>query len=302
MASPCEPCRVAKNKRVDTVSNDCHSQSEQRLPQPECLREADLKNAVIRASRRHAHTLIGRASLRDERLSNRARGVLVRLLSNADGYLMDSTALAKKGKEGRGAIRSALSELRDLGYISTQKYVDKRGRWRTSTLLFEEPHAEVGKSDFDSAGIGVPIVRMAGSKRRNSNKQIKSSSSSSTGWQTPAAARDEKKIKASDLRVPEVMHGCRVWAGTGDRERIAALVTRYGAAAVDAAVGRRLPLPSQIEEMFAAQARREESVRARSAANGRVALNKSTPAERRMAAAADLAALMEAAVEERNHA
>ena len=49
---------------------------------------------------------------------NRARGVLVRLLSNADGFQITAADLAR---ERRGAILTALRQLRDAGYLWTTK-------------------------------------------------------------------------------------------------------------------------------------------------------------------------------------
>ena len=50
-------------------------------------------------------------------LSFRARGVLLHLLELPAGTRLDSVRIAAAGSEGRDAIRNALVELQDLGYV-----------------------------------------------------------------------------------------------------------------------------------------------------------------------------------------
>jgi hypothetical protein len=50
-------------------------------------------------------------------LSFRARGVLLYLLATEPGTRLDSSKIAAAGTEGRDAIRNALIELQDLGYV-----------------------------------------------------------------------------------------------------------------------------------------------------------------------------------------
>ena len=82
---------------------------------------------------------IPRTTLRDKRLSYRARGVLARLLSNVDGYSMTAADLAREGKEGRDAILTALRELRRLGYILMFKVRDEHGCYYTKNYVYETP-------------------------------------------------------------------------------------------------------------------------------------------------------------------
>lgn len=77
---------------------------------------------------------------RDGRLSFRARGIAMRLLSNAPGFRMSATDLARESpQEGRYAVLSAMRELRELGYAKLERTQDARGRWRSITRIFGEP-------------------------------------------------------------------------------------------------------------------------------------------------------------------
>lgn len=97
---------------------------------------------------------------RDKRLSFRARGIAIRLLSNAPGYRMSAIDLARESAtEGRFAILTAMRELRALGYAHVIKHQDARGRWSTVTRIYGEPRP--GADDRTS----VPEVQQPNSGR-----------------------------------------------------------------------------------------------------------------------------------------
>jgi|GEM_PF-4960807 len=84
-------------------------------------------------------TSVPNAALEDERLSYRARGVLGYLLSRPDGWATDSERMAQKGKEGRDAIRTALRELENAGYVHKRMLQGTRGTWTTERYVYDRP-------------------------------------------------------------------------------------------------------------------------------------------------------------------
>lgn len=98
---------------------------------------------VIHRSR-HAqqYVVIANVTARDARLSFRARGLLVMLLSMPGDWAISAASLAEDNPEGRDAIRTALRELRDAGYAKYVKERDERMRWRTRIEIFDTPQAE----------------------------------------------------------------------------------------------------------------------------------------------------------------
>lgn len=97
----------------------------------------------IRPERNFA--IISNYVLRDSALSYRARGVLCCILSFAEGFQISSDRLAEMGKEGRDAIRSALSELEAAGYLKRTKEQDEKGLWSSSAVINDVPDLSIRK-------------------------------------------------------------------------------------------------------------------------------------------------------------
>jgi hypothetical protein len=103
---------------------------------------------IIRAARPHADYLVlSNAVARDQRLSYRARGVLIEILSRPDNWTTSATRLARTGPdgkatgEGRGAMLSVLRELRDAGYVRHETVRSSNGQLATVTYVFDAPES-----------------------------------------------------------------------------------------------------------------------------------------------------------------
>lgn len=96
---------------------------------------------VLRIHRTTGFTVVPDTTIRDRALSFRARGVLAYLLSMADGWEHGgATGLAEQTPlEGRDALRTALSELEDAGYLKRVATQDDRGRWSTAWHVGDQP-------------------------------------------------------------------------------------------------------------------------------------------------------------------
>lgn len=117
--------------------------------------------SIIRAPRPDGNfTVLRNEVLRDDRLSYRARGVLACILSRPDNWRTDADSLARQGKEGRDAVRTALRELEAMGYLRRFKEQDKQtGQWTSSCLIYDQP--ENGKPVVGNPSVGnsVAIVK-----------------------------------------------------------------------------------------------------------------------------------------------
>jgi predicted ArsR family transcriptional regulator len=103
---------------------------------------------AIRVEHRTQYTVIDSRTINDEALSLRSKGLLVWLLDKPDGWRVNSVEISKQCKEGRDAVRTALAELEEAGYLTREKYRGADGRWVTGSVIRERPLAE---SDTDFA-------------------------------------------------------------------------------------------------------------------------------------------------------
>ena len=107
---------------------------------------------IVRGRRPDRYLIVANKTLRDTRLSFRARGVLAFILSWPDGHRMTSGDIAEWGSEGRDAIQAAFRELRTAGYMVTIRSQGSSGRWTTTVTVHDTPIESVDKS-VDNVGI-----------------------------------------------------------------------------------------------------------------------------------------------------
>jgi hypothetical protein len=111
---------------------------------------------IIRTPRvQRDFTIISNSVCLDDRLTMRALGVLVRLLSRPDNWRTNSAGLAEEFNCGRDAVRGALQELQDAGYLRMEKARDESGRWASAWLVFDEPQ---GGHHVGKPGAGSPVA------------------------------------------------------------------------------------------------------------------------------------------------
>lgn len=99
---------------------------------------------TIRVLHNRNYTVISNNCIRDLRLSFKARGLLVLLLSYPDGWKVNTEHLTTQSeKDGRTSILSALKELEQLGYL-TRTQIRENGR----ITGYESVVREIPESDF----------------------------------------------------------------------------------------------------------------------------------------------------------
>lgn len=88
-------------------------------------------------------TMVTNSAVRDSRLSLKARGLLVLLLSHAEGYQISAQRLSEQTREGRDALRSAMRELEDIGYLRRVRRRAPDGTFATETTVYETPQGDL---------------------------------------------------------------------------------------------------------------------------------------------------------------
>jgi hypothetical protein len=162
---------------------------------------------TIRVAHRRRFTTIDQATVNDERLSFRARGVLAWLLDKADDWHCDSEVIARAGTEGREAVRVALKELEDHGYLRRERVQGDRGHWCTITWVYEVPgqtedgfpvvgQPVVGRPVVGQPAVGQPAVGFPGAITKTETKDVEQEDSSfanNTNGGVPAGTLVRKK-------------------------------------------------------------------------------------------------------------
>jgi len=108
--------------------------------------------------------------MRDERLSYKARGVLAILMTHSPGWKQSQKQL-ETVIDGREAIRSAVKELTDLGYlVKEQKRSKTRGTYEGNDWILAEPSAE--NPHTDNPHTENPLTKNTNSKEEQLEEVI----------------------------------------------------------------------------------------------------------------------------------
>lgn len=94
---------------------------------------------IVRSKRSESFTIINNAILADDHISFRAKGVLVYLLGKPDNWQVSERHLATVGHEGVTAVRAALKELEEAGYIQRRRKQGLNGRFEWESVVYDEP-------------------------------------------------------------------------------------------------------------------------------------------------------------------
>ena len=99
-------------------------------------------------------TQIHNAWVRDSKLSYKAKGLLTYLLSHEIGYTITINQIIRESNDGRQAVRSALEELIEAGYLETKRTTDQRGYNAGLAYFIKDP----GKPKSDIPTLDNPTL------------------------------------------------------------------------------------------------------------------------------------------------
>lgn len=95
--------------------------------------------SILRKQTRSGYTHISNELIDAEGLSYRARGVAVHLLSKPDNWVIKIEYLMRHGKEGEKAIRTAMHELAEYGFLMRDRVLGPDGKIKTVTCIADYP-------------------------------------------------------------------------------------------------------------------------------------------------------------------
>lgn len=96
--------------------------------------------AILRKNNREKYTVVDNDIIRDERLTLKSFGLLVKLLSLPDNWEFSEKGLEAIFVDGIASIRSGLKDLEKFGYLKRNRVRDDKGRIsNVEWIIFEKP-------------------------------------------------------------------------------------------------------------------------------------------------------------------
>jgi hypothetical protein len=139
---------------------------------------------IIRSPRPQSHfTIVPNAAIRDTRLSWKARGLLVYLLSMPDNWRTNTAQLRAAGIDGRDAIRAGLTELEEVGYLARRRMQRNDGTFTWVTVVYDTTVQDpVDKAEvYPQPWTGFPATDNPSSKEVLREEVLQTVSKSLTG-------------------------------------------------------------------------------------------------------------------------
>lgn len=106
--------------------------------------------AVFRVEKNHSYTVMANHHLRDERLSLKSKGLLSVILSLPDDWRISIEGMTQFSADGKDAIRSAIRELTDAGYITRAQTHSEAGTFSGYEYTIHETPAASPSSGFST--------------------------------------------------------------------------------------------------------------------------------------------------------
>lgn len=217
---------------------------------------------VHRSKHTEHFTILPNAALRDPRLSYRARGVLMELLSRPEDWQATADSLSRAAKkergkkgEGRDAMRGAFAELKAAGYIVASRVDGESGTHTTELHVYDvaqdvtsedaqnprsdrgtENQASVNQSSADQSSENQASLRRTGDGSTDT-KDWSTKDSSSSAPVTPepepapvAEKKTKRPSKEQEREQAKTLIGQRLPDST-DEERDAIINAVYAEAA-----------------------------------------------------------------------
>ena len=97
---------------------------------------------VIRVQKNSNYVVMNKTALHDPRLSWKAKGLHAYMLSMPNDWKFYDDDLVKHAKDGKDALKSAIKELKQYGYMRRERRQNEQGKFEWETIVYEEPYTE----------------------------------------------------------------------------------------------------------------------------------------------------------------
>lgn len=119
----------------------------------------------------------------DNRLSWKAKGILMYLLSRPVDWQVYEKEVIRHAQDGRDSVRSGINELIEVGYVTREEKRNHLGQFRGYNYqVYEEPHRS-GLSVMGESNNGEPVLtNKEGTNKDLTNKEERYTVSSNGGY------------------------------------------------------------------------------------------------------------------------
>lgn len=146
----------------------------------------------IRHSKERDYTILDNTFLKDIELSWKAKGLFAYILSLPEDWKIYMSDLKNRATDGETALRSAIKELTEKGYIKQTRLKDEQGRWASYVYeIIEKPLVE-------KPNVEIPILENPALLNTNNTKDSdinKTKKSAKADTQKPLIPKETKKSK-----------------------------------------------------------------------------------------------------------
>lgn len=179
--------------------------------------------SVFRIERTKDYTVMSNCHLRDKNLSLKAKGLLSQMLSLPEDWDYTLSGLAYINREGVDAIRKAINELENAGYIQRCQTKSSNGKFSSNDyVIYERPQPLSNSPLSENPTTVKPITgnpMLENPTQLNTNKQITKKSitdepnihsilSADSDEFSESAALDPKEPKRNEITITQ-MNSCR---------------------------------------------------------------------------------------------
>lgn len=161
--------------------------------------------AVFRVEKTKDFTIMSNYHLRDKNLSLKAKGLLSQMLSLPEEWDYTLAGLAHINKESKDAIRSAVNELEQAGYITRRQTTTEGGRFGCNEYLIRErpvlPSPLPENPTTDSTPTAIPMSENPTQLNTNSSKTDKEKTELSSTDSLPISQkRNRTEVTAAEMQ------------------------------------------------------------------------------------------------------
>ncbi len=153
--------------------------------------------AILRNNNREKYTVLDNHAIKNNDLSLKALGLLVRMLSFPDNWHFCETGLDSVFKaDGMTSIRSGLKELEAAGYLKRTKIRNEKKQMAGTEWRISETPIFIENPQFDFPISGVPKAEMSSLEN---HRQLNTNGLNTNGLNTDEQITKKGKAKATEL-------------------------------------------------------------------------------------------------------